>query len=98
MRPPCPLAVVMSTEHPASVDLLPHQLHSHRLLNSLTESVARNNIRGELPRIHLLRSWVNKGKKRKGRGCYAPTFLRLLALCARLLLTWGRTHSSLFAA
>jgi hypothetical protein len=52
--------VVMSTEHPASVDLLPHQLHSHRLLISLTGSVARKNIRGELRRILLPRTSVNK--------------------------------------
>jgi hypothetical protein len=30
--------------HPASLNLLPHQLHSHRLLISLTESVTRNKI------------------------------------------------------
>jgi hypothetical protein len=51
--------VVMSTEHPASVDLLLHQLHSHRLLISLTESVERKNIRGELPRIPKRRSSQN---------------------------------------
>src|SRR5918995_4083963 len=29
----------------------------------------------ELPRIRLPRTPVNKGKKRKGRGCYAPALL-----------------------
>jgi hypothetical protein len=31
------------------------------------------SIKGEVRRIHILRRWVNKGKKRKGGGLASPT-------------------------
>jgi hypothetical protein len=41
----------------------------------------------ELPRIPILRRWVNKGKKRKGGGLASPT------ISAQALLSGSLSHS-----
>src|SRR5215210_2137805 len=52
--------------------------------------------RCELPRIHIPRTWVNKGIKKEGRSSYAPALLviRCVSLLARQLLL-GLIHQPL---
>ena len=38
-----------------------------------TGGEAMQDLGYELPRLHILRRWVNKGKKRKGGGLASPT-------------------------
>src|SRR5215208_563701 len=63
------MLILLSSPPPVSLPLLsqPHSTAPPSLMSLLQGSAV-----SELLRVHLPRTWLNKGKKRKGLGCYAP--------------------------